>query len=239
MNVKKEIECRQTPSPDELPCERDTTGVTRNLIGTTVDTRRNQRYKVATTSPGGVNDASRTKSDGLVDLLNIALGGHAQSMSSDASSQVTNKQENISRASHSESETHFLAPSDDEVCIFGGDSTSYLRDILTSESSCIDITSSNEPSPGTSGYSDATLTNSYVDTFLQPGDDQLSDSRERLFLCKVCPYRSFKKWDFMNHVRIHTGEKPFGCPYCEHRSALKNNLRRHILLKHGNNQHPV
>ncbi|KAA0188376.1 hypothetical protein HAZT_HAZT007277 [Hyalella azteca] len=67
---------------------------------------------------------------------------------------------------------------------------------------------------------------------LAPEGGMGPETSDGVYQCQVCSYRSHKRWDFMNHVRIHTGEKPFTCPYCPHRSALKNNMRRHIMLKH-------
>lgn len=178
--------------------------------------------------------------DGLVDLLSIALNESA----------YANCQQRPQRGSDQggkEDDDKRGGSSLDDVCYFARDSSSaYLHEIFSSD--CVDLTSSNEQSPGTSSrVDDATASHHsnevYQSAHLNQSVDScaeyfnVQDCQERLFLCKVCPYRSFKKWDFMNHIRIHTGEKPFSCPFCPHKSALKNNLRRHIMLKHPNT-HP-
>ena len=51
--------------------------------------------------------------------------------------------------------------------------------------------------------------------------------------CSHCGYSTNKKFNFDNHLRIHTGEKPFACAHCQYRAATKDTLKRHILIHTG------
>ncbi|XP_064093063.1 longitudinals lacking protein, isoforms H/M/V-like isoform X23 [Macrobrachium nipponense] len=57
---------------------------------------------------------------------------------------------------------------------------------------------------------------------------------EKPFHCNQCAYRSATKENLKKHYRIHTGEKPFACPLCPYRSAQKGSLQSHIWTHHKN-----
>ncbi|KAL2084642.1 hypothetical protein ACEWY4_020160 [Coilia grayii] len=58
--------------------------------------------------------------------------------------------------------------------------------------------------------------------------DDTEDKAPSSFDCNVCG-RSFPfQSSLSQHMRRHTGARPYKCPYCEHRASQKGNLKVHI-----------
>lgn len=52
---------------------------------------------------------------------------------------------------------------------------------------------------------------------------------EKPFSCQFCTFRTTQKRNLITHIRTHTGEKPYACAHCPYRSAWKGNLNAHLL----------
>ena len=54
----------------------------------------------------------------------------------------------------------------------------------------------------------------------------------RYYICQYdnCGRLFNKTWNFIDHVRIHTGDKPFKCDVCYRGFAQKGNLNKHKRL---------
>ena len=57
-------------------------------------------------------------------------------------------------------------------------------------------------------------------------------AKQRLHSCSICSKRFFDNMTVINHMRTHTGERPFKCPFCDYAAARDCNVLRHVRVCH-------
>ncbi|KAK7077452.1 hypothetical protein SK128_017916 [Halocaridina rubra] len=60
----------------------------------------------------------------------------------------------------------------------------------------------------------------------------------KIHRCPYCSYSSYVSTNLQNHMRTHTGEKPYPCPKCSYSATTKDNLKKHIFIHTGEKPFP-
>lgn len=53
------------------------------------------------------------------------------------------------------------------------------------------------------------------------------------YTCYACQYHTRKQKDMREHLRVHTGVKPYKCTYCEYSASREKTLRDHLTRHTG------
>ena len=57
--------------------------------------------------------------------------------------------------------------------------------------------------------------------------------RVKKYFCSICPKSYFANNKLQNHIRSHTGERPFGCPACDKCFIDKSYIKQHLKTAHN------
>lgn len=56
--------------------------------------------------------------------------------------------------------------------------------------------------------------------------------RSYMLVCLFCEYHCSHSGHMRDHIRKHTGDKPFACSLCNYNSTTKSNVKIHMKIKH-------
>jgi len=59
----------------------------------------------------------------------------------------------------------------------------------------------------------------------------LMNTKRKIHCCDYCNYQTSNHHHLKDHLRVHTGERPFCCPECVLSFTTKSNLIRHMKVR--------
>lgn len=81
----------------------------------------------------------------------------------------------------------------------------------------------------------ATIVSTFASAASDSEDDYNSNhtaKRATLYPCQFCDYRTTAASCLADHMRTHTGERPFECAICDYMCNVVSNLKRHVQTRH-------
>ncbi|XP_022192795.2 zinc finger and BTB domain-containing protein 24 [Nilaparvata lugens] len=75
----------------------------------------------------------------------------------------------------------------------------------------------------------------------EEGDEEVSPGGRRrpaCEVCEVCSKRFRRKEHLLQHMKLHTGERPYSCAVCDKKFSRKEHLARHAVSHTGQKCHP-
>jgi len=73
---------------------------------------------------------------------------------------------------------------------------------------------------------------SYTEGLSDDGQQRTAPMGLHAHPCPICGHISRQKKDLQDHMRTHTGERPYACPYCTLRFTQISSMRRHVRSLH-------
>lgn len=75
----------------------------------------------------------------------------------------------------------------------------------------------------------------HVDRKHSNGEQKICITKQKKFVCHICPSQFYDRAKLLRHLSKHSGVKPHTCVFCDKNFAEKAYLKQHLKLIHGNN----
>jgi len=62
---------------------------------------------------------------------------------------------------------------------------------------------------------------------------RLQIEMNQFFHCPTCGKQCTSKQNLENHIKLHSGDRPYNCPHCSYKSIQKHHFESHMLYRHG------